>query len=145
MSFFKKENLELKSRFLGRVLGILQKRRDMMNIRILRIQKNLHKVLMDYFLVRSQRTYPGVISVKEIELEPDFKKAKVYISVMGTAEDAQQTRLRLEADRFHIRTLINRRLRMKYCPYLNFFVNHITLPLSKVEQTLAGLKESGQL
>ena len=117
----------------------------MVHTRILKIQRNLHRVLMDYFLTKSARSYPGVISVKEVKLQSDLKKAGVYISVMGTLKDVQMTRLRLEEDRLDIRDLVNRRLRMKYCPYFKFFVNHITLPLSTVEQKLAELREKGEV
>ena len=109
--------------------------------RILRIQKSLHRVLMDYFLIKSPLSYPGIISVKEIELQSDLKSANVYISVLGTEEDAEQTRVNLDKDRRGILSLVNRRLRMKYCPYFHFFVNHISLPLSPVEETLALLRE----
>ena len=110
-----------------------------MNIRILKIQKNLRRILMDYFLIKT--TYPGVISIKEINLDRDLRRANVYISVMGSAGDVEKTKSRLEEDRLSIRSLINKRLRMKYCPYLNFFVNHISLPLSSVEKTLLNLKQ----
>ena len=117
------------------------KERFLMKTRILRIQKSLHRVLMDYFLIKSPLSYPGIISVKEIELQSDLKSANVYISVMGTEEDAEETRIKLEEDRRGILSLVNRRLRMKYCPYFHFFVNHISLPLSPVEKTLALLRE----
>ena len=109
--------------------------------RILKIQKNLHRVLMDYFLTKSSLSYPGIISVKEIELQSDLKKANVYISVMGDKKDVETTRLKLEEDRIGIRNLINRRLRMKYCPYFTFFVNHISTHLSDVEQKLMNIKK----
>ena len=111
--------------------------------RILKIQKSLHRILMDYFLTKS--SYPGIISIKEIKVQTDLKRANVYMSVMGNLEDVEKTRIKLEKDRFEIRSLINRRLRMKYCPYLQFFVNHISMPLSSVEQTLLDLKEKGEI
>ncbi len=112
-------------------------------MRILKIQKSLQRILMDHFLTKS--SYPGVISVKEIKVQTDLKKANVYISVMGSKEDVEKTRIKLEEDRFAIRSLINNRLRMKYCPYLHFFVNHISLPLSPVEQTIMDFREKGDV
>ena len=63
---------------------------------------------------------------------------------MGHLEDAEKTRRKLEEDRFAMRSLINNRLRMKYSPYLQFFVNHISMPLSPVEKTLMELKEKDE-
>jgi len=112
-----------------------------MKTRILKIQKNVQRVLMDYFLTKSCGFYSGVISIKEVEIQSDLKKANVYLSVMGSFKDFQSTRKKLEEDRMKMRSLINQRLRMKYCPYLNFFVNHIELSLTPVEQTLLKLRE----
>lgn len=114
-----------------------------MTLRILKIQKSLQKILMDYFLTKS--SYPGIISVKEVKVQTDLKRANVYISVMGGEEDVKRTRIKLEKDRFAMRSLINNRLRIKYCPYLQFFVNHISMPLSPVEQTLMELREKDEL
>lgn len=114
-----------------------------MALRILKIQKSLHRILMNYFLTKS--SYPGIISVKEIKVQTDLKRANIYISVMGGLEDVEKTLIKLEEDRFAIRSLINKRLRMKYCPYLQFFVNHISMPLSPVEQTLMDLREKDEL
>ena len=111
-----------------------------MRTRILKIQKNLHRVLMDYFLVKSKRSYPGIISVKEIELASDLRNANVYISVMGSEQDMLSTKVKLEEDRMDIRALVNKRLRMRYSPYFHFFVNHIPFKESPVEETLAGLR-----
>ncbi len=110
-------------------------------MRILKIQKSLQRCLMSYFLTKS--SYPGIISVKEIKVQADLKRANVYISVMGEMEDVERTRIKLEEDRFAIHNLINSRLRMKYCPHLQFFVNHIAMPLSSVEQTLMDFREKG--
>ena len=114
-----------------------------MTLRILKIQKSLHRILMDYFLTKNP--YPGVISVKEIKVQSDLKRANIYISVMGRLEDAERTRKKLEEDRFAIRSLINSRLRMKYSPYLQFFVNHVSMPLSPVEKTLMELREKDEI
>ena len=117
----------------------------MARMRVLKIQKNLHRILMDYFLVKSARAYPGIISIKEIELSADLRRAVVYISVMGKPKDAQAARVKLEEDRMNIRRLVNQRLRMKYCPYFHFFVNHVALPPSGVEETLARLRHQREL
>ena len=114
-------------------------------VRMLKIQKSLHRILMDYFLIKSRGSYPGVISVKEIKVQPDLKKANVYLSVMGSPKEVDSVRFRLEEDQQSIRRLVGQRLRIKYCPYFHFFVNHISMPLSPVEQTLAVLREKGEI
>ena len=112
-----------------------------MQTRILKIQKNIQRVLMDYFLTKSSGAYPGIISVKVVEIHSDLKTANVYISVMGSRKDFYVVRDKLEEDRMKMRDLINQRLRMKYCPYLTFFVNHIDFSLTSVEKTLLSIRE----
>ena len=113
--------------------------------RLVKIQRNLHRVLMDYFLTKSSTSYPGVISIKETQIQPNLKKCNVYISVMGSSEDAETVRNLLEKDRSEMVSLVNRRLRMKYCPYFTFFVNHVDWSLSSVEEKLSQLKSDKEI
>ena len=113
--------------------------------RLVKIQKNLHRILMDYFLTKSSTSYPGIISIKEIQIQPDLKRCNVYISVMGSMKDVQEVRILLEKDRTEMVRLVNSRLRIKYCPSFQFFVNHIDWDLSSVEQKLSCLKEQNEI
>ena len=112
--------------------------------RLVKIQKNLHRILMDYFLTKSATSYPGVISIKEVQIQPNLKKCNVYISVMGSMKDVHKVRALLEDDRDEMVQLVNRRLRMKYCPKFQFFVNHVDWVPSVVEQELFRLKEKSE-
>ncbi len=113
--------------------------------RLVKIQKNLHRVLMDYFLIKSSASYPGVISIKELQIQPNLRKCNVYISVMGSLKDVRTARNLLEENRAEMVHWVNRRLRMKYCPYFQFFVNHVDWSLSSVEEKLFHLKEKNEL
>lgn len=111
----------------------------MASTRVLKVQKNLQRILMDYFLIKEGGSYSGIVSVKEVQLQSDFKSAKVYISVMGNVKAYKSMVVKVERSRHDIRNLINKRLRMKYFPYFYFYVNHIPIPLSNVEKALADI------
>ena len=67
-----------------------------MALRILKIQKSLHRILMDYFLTKGP--YPGIISVKEVKVQSDLKRANIYIFCYGAfrrcRKNPQKTRRR---------------------------------------------------
>lgn len=65
----------------------------------------------------------GIISVTEVELSPDFKYAKVYISVLGDKEKKDQVMEAIEDSAPQIRKNIGRTVRLKYTPELKFVLD----------------------
>ena len=103
-----------------------------MNRRLLKINRNLQKILMEYFLTKKKHSYPGFISVKETAVAGDMKSAKVFLSVMSEKDCSKQIYTTLEQERYFIQKAVSRALRVKFCPRLNFFVNHVPYTLSQV-------------
>ena len=99
-----------------------------MNRRLLKINKNLQKVLMEYFIRKRKKTFPGFVSVKETDMARDMKSARVFLSVMSEKDCSAEIEAALEEERFFIQKTVSRSLKMKFCPRLNFFINHVPLP-----------------
>ena len=99
-----------------------------MNRRLLKVNKNLQKVLMEYFIRKQKNAFPGFISVKEIDMARDMKSARVFLSIMSVEDCSQQVGEALEKERFFIQKTVSKSLKMKFCPRLNFFINHVPLP-----------------
>ena len=96
-----------------------------MNRRLLKINKSLQKVLMEYFIKKRKSSYPGFISVKETSIANDMKSARVFLSVMSEKDCSDEIYTALERERYFIQKSVSRVLKMKFCPRLNFFVNHV--------------------
>lgn len=104
-----------------------------MNRRILKLNRSIQKTLMEYFIKRMKRNVLGFISVKEVSLAPDIKSAKVYLSIMSEEDQSEQMYAILEQERYFIQKAVARVGGMKFCPRLNFFINHVSLSNSVVE------------
>lgn len=105
-----------------------------MNRRLLKMNRSLQKVLMEYFIRKKRGSYPGFISVKEISVANDVKSAKVYLSIMSEKDHSDEICSSLEQERFFIQKTVSRALKLKFCPRLNFFVNHVPYVLNKEVQ-----------
>ena len=104
-----------------------------MNRRILKINKNLQKTLMEYFIRKRKNAFPGFVSVKEASISSDMKSAKVFLSVMSEKDCSDEIYKALDGERYFIQKAVSNSLRMKFCPRLNFFVNHVPYLLSVEE------------
>ncbi|MDD5134946.1 MAG: 30S ribosome-binding factor RbfA [Phycisphaerae bacterium] len=81
----------------------------------------------------------GLISVTEVKIEPDLKKAEVFLSIMGTTQAKQKTTF--EAIRHaagHIQALLGGYVKSKFCPHLFF---HLDDRLKKTMETLRLIEE----
>ena len=122
----------------------------MISRRILKLNKSIQRSLMDYFLHKMKTKPAGVICVKEVCLSMDMKSAKVYLSIMSVKDLSQKLYSILDQERYFIQKAAAGSLRIKFCPRLNFFVNHVSLqsPLPGSHEPLAPplpLKESRPL
>ena len=71
-----------------------------MNHRLLKINKNLQKILMEYFIRKKKATFPGFISVKSADMARDMKSARVFLSIMSEQDCSQEVKEALERERF---------------------------------------------
>ena len=106
-----------------------------MNRRILKLNKQLQRVLMDYFMKKMKTPLPGFISIKETSMATDMKSAKVFLSVMNPIDCSAEVLEALEQERYWIQRSVSRGLQIKFCPHLSFFVNHVPYSLSEVMET----------
>lgn len=80
---------------------------------------------------RYQSSEFGLVTVTEVQVTPDLRIAKVYVSIMGTEERRKATLKQLEADRKAIRGYLGSRVRIKFTPDLHF---HLDDTMERVER-----------
>jgi len=95
-----------------------------MNSRGERIRKALIKELSDIIQhkVKDPRI-KGIISVIDVELSPDNKYAKAYVSIFGADEAKSEVMEAIEDSTSFIRGEISRRIRMRFTPEIRFFLD----------------------
>lgn len=60
----------------------------------------------------------GFATVTRVELSPDLKYAKIYVSVLGKKDD--KTFIALERAKGYVRKLLAQRIKMRFVPELSF-------------------------
>ncbi len=62
----------------------------------------------------------GFVTVTSVETSPDLRRARVFVSVLGTEEDRESSLAGLAASHGYLQTQVAAELRMKRTPVLEF-------------------------
>ena len=62
----------------------------------------------------------GFVTVTSVDTSPDLRQARVYVSVLGSAEERADTLSGLESAHGVLQQAVARELRMKHTPTLEF-------------------------
>lgn len=62
----------------------------------------------------------GFVSVTDVELSADLRHAKIFVSVLGSAEEKQQTMAALERATGFVRSELGRRIKLRHTPEILF-------------------------
>ena len=78
----------------------------------------------------------GLVSVTEVQMAPDGKSARVFISVAGGQEEAEQSLEGLTAARGYIRHQLTSRLGLRQAPEILFALDRSQEYGGRIEQLL---------
>lgn len=84
------------------------------------VQKELSKIISRD--IKDPRIHP-MTSVVSVDVTPDLKFAKVFVSVLGNDEDKEKTRKGLTSASSHIRSLLAKSLNLRNTPELTFVID----------------------
>lgn len=80
----------------------------------------------------------GFATVTGVELSPDLKQAKVYVSVLGTVQDQAETARSLERASPYIRHQVADRLQLKRVPSFRFLLGSYDSRLDELFSEIEG-------
>lgn len=83
----------------------------------------------------------GFASITRVEMSPDLRYAKVYVSVLGSEEDRQATLRALSGAARYIRYLLKPRMHIRHIPEISFRLDRSMEHAEQVARTLAQLHE----
>jgi ribosome-binding factor A len=109
--------------------------------RIFRVEKEMREVIGAYLISGFRGDLHGFVSVPRVVVSRDLRNAKVYVSIMGTPQDQKLSMESLRENAFDLQAEVNRRLRMKYCPKLTFFLDESMEKQLRVESILRSIAE----
>ncbi len=82
----------------------------------------------------------GFVTVTGVEITPDLRHAKVFVSVMGSAVEKEATFEGLTSTASHLRSRVGRALRLRVAPEFQFKEDDSVARAARIESLLAGIK-----
>lgn len=84
----------------------------------------------------------GLATVGAVRLAPDLRQARVYVSVVGTPEEEQESLRGLRAAGPFLRRALARALALRFTPELTFELDHTDQQAERVEELLKRARKS---
>ena len=78
----------------------------------------------------------GFVTITAAEISPDLKEGRIYMSVIGTAEQQQRALETLERKHGHVQYELAHRIVLKYTPRLKFFLDETEAKANHIEHLL---------
>ncbi|MDQ3435424.1 MAG: 30S ribosome-binding factor RbfA [Actinomycetota bacterium] len=88
--------------------------------RMRRVNEALREVLSAHITADLKDPRIGFVTVTAVETTPDLSHARVYVSVLGTDEEREDSLVGLRSARGHLQASIAAEVRMKRTPTLEF-------------------------
>ena len=85
-----------------------------------RVDEAVREVLSSRLAAGLKDPRIGFVTVTAVETAPDLRHARVYVSVLGTEEEREQTLEGLASSHGFLQAALGRELRMKRTPTLEF-------------------------
>ena len=90
-----------------------------MKHRLERVNELIRRELGD-LLTREVTFEAALVTVQQVDITPDLKHAHVFISIIGTEEQAKASMAKLHDKRIQLQHLLSRRVILKNTPQLHF-------------------------
>ena len=83
----------------------------------------------------------GFVTVTGVEVTADLRHARVFVSVMGSADERQATLEGLDSLATHLRSRLAKLLRLRFAPEIEFRHDPTVERAARIETLLAQLRE----
>lgn len=95
------------------------------------VKQQISEILLELNL-----TGCGFVTVTSASVSPDLKEGRVYVSVIGTAEQKKRALLVLEQQHGHIQHELAHRIVLKYTPRMRFLLDETESEAQRIESLL---------
>jgi ribosome-binding factor A len=106
-----------------------------MSHRIDKIEHLIKEEISLIFLYKMQDPALSLLTITNVNVSPDLKLAKIYLSVFDKAKRGLVLE-RIKASAGYIRTELAHRIRIRYVPELKFFIDDTTDYVEKIENLI---------
>jgi ribosome-binding factor A len=82
----------------------------------------------------------GFLTITAAEISPDLKEGRIYLSVIGSADQKRRALEALDRQHGHIQNELGHRIVLKYTPRLKFILDETEARATHIEQLLNELE-----
>ncbi|HJU89420.1 MAG TPA: 30S ribosome-binding factor RbfA [Gemmatimonadaceae bacterium] len=86
----------------------------------------------------------GLVTVTGVDVTPDLRRARVFVSVMGSDEERRASFTALESMAGHLRSRVAKTLRLRFTPEIEFANDESVERAARIETLLNRIK-NGEL
>ncbi len=108
--------------------------------RMKRVNEACKEALGEILLEKAKDPRIGFVTVTGVEVTADLQQAKVWVSVMGTEEEAEAAMRALQRARGFMRRELGSRVRMRYTPELKLYLDQGPEVSRRIQDILHTLK-----
>ena len=106
------------------------------NRRVQRVEKELRQIVGQFLTTGVKAPLYGIVSVSRVQVNRDLRNAKVFLSWLGDEDHISEDIDSIRSRSSDMGKEISRRLRMKFCPRLEFLQDESLEKRIKIEKIL---------
>jgi ribosome-binding factor A len=108
-----------------------------------RVGDLIREEVADIIMYKLKDPRIGFVTVTGVDLSPDLKLAKVYVSILKEEERVQTLEI-LNSSKHFIRSALTKRLKMKFIPSIEFRLDTSIEYGFKIDKLLKEIKDSDE-
>lgn len=112
-----------------------------MSRRTEKVASLLQQEIGEYLL---QLELPALTTISKVEVTPDLKWCKIWITVMGDEKKQAEVLENLRSKLYDLQGELNRKLTMKFVPRVKFVIDHGEEYAAKINELLRKANEDEQ-
>jgi ribosome-binding factor A len=109
--------------------------------RIKRVNEACKEALGEILQEKIKDPRIGFVTVTMVEVTPDLRQARVWLSILGSEEEVETAMEVLERAKGFMRKELGKRVRMRFTPELSIYLDHGPEMSERVQGILRGLEE----
>jgi ribosome-binding factor A len=115
-----------------------------MSLRTERVASLIKEEIGGYFIREYRDPSYGFITVTDVQVTPDLRIAKIFVSIMGTEKVKETTFRMLKDQKPAIRAFIGSHVRLKFTPSVQLYIDDTLDRAEKIDRLIRQIhKEEG--
>jgi ribosome-binding factor A len=109
-----------------------------------RLAERIAKIVAELLERRVKDPRLGFVTVTETRLSPDLREAKVFYTVLGSAEERQETAAALSSATGIIRSEVGRLIGLRHTPSLEFIADELPENAQRIDDLVAAARQKDE-